>query len=841
MNFSGKEKMRGITLVALIVTIIVMLILAGISINAIVGDNGIVTKSMEASFKNEMSQYLEETETYVLTKQMETGDYDSVYYAGDTNLNTIYRTIFEDLYVLSGSTLSSADITEVTSIDTDEYKTHLGVEANHLTWYTDDGEANEVEWCLDLGIQVYVDGYGYMGSDGEYIIYSDGDYAKHGDTWLCEPDLSGFSTGNTYYVIYDSDNQTMSSTTADYKIYNEVPDGWYDYNTNTGTSKWANIVTIANQHIAYWVWVPRYVYKITNTSNISTEAVDIRFVNTQNQWTDSNGNTYEYAQLQAEGYMLADSFTYGESDLAGIWVAKYEISDPKEPIGFSVQANENSITIYSITWDGESNVTDDALASQVERAEVEISYSGGGQSGTIKSTLPYTIEGLGSGVSYNIQVTTPTYGIDPLTLSKTVSTLEGTVEDLTSPDMRGFNEANTYYADFSSGTEAKIGEAVQVSTEEDKWRKMTAANAPDGWYDYNSQKWANVLTINHETGDAAYWVWIPRYEYYVDTEMNICDIIFISPDKTEADEGYSIPTAFTTKDSNGNTHELSGIWVMKYEIQDIMVPTGFYSSITSNSIEITNLSYSDGNGFSSSNARMPNTANVSITPTSGGQSGSINGTLSGGRYVIGSGSSNTVKITGLTPGATYNVTLVVPLSYTDESNGTVYTKTITQSITLPQSDRTASAPDVSGFLSSNDTYAYYIYYPTNSTQDSNAIIGERITSGSSPSRTWYDYNNKMWANILVTDTDLASQGLTLGSSTVGQISENINVNIFVWIPRYEYKYDSESRTTTLLMLNSGSQADSGYIVPDAFTFGGKDLSGFWAAKYEIYDPEKAEN
>ena len=838
MKFRGKEKTGGITLIALIITIIVMLILAGISINAIIGDNGIVTRSVEASFKNAMSQYLEETETYVLTKQMETGDYDSVYYAGDTDLNTIYRSIFEDLYVLSGSTLSNADITEVTSIESEEYKSRLGVEANHLTWYTDDGEANEVQWCLDLGIQVYVDGYGYMGSDGEYIIYSDGEYVRHGDVWLNEPDLSGFSTGNTYYVVYGSDNQTVSAQTADYKIYNEVPDGWYDY--STGSKKWANVVTIANQHIAYWVWIPRYVYKVTNQSNPDLEAVDIRFVNTSNQWTDSNGNTYEYSQLQAEGYMLPDAFTYGEEALAGIWVAKYEISDPKEPIGFSVQANEDSITVYSITWDGESNVEDDTLAEQVERAEVEITYSGGGQSGTITSTLPYTITGLGSGVTYDITVTTPTYGIDPLTLSKRVSTLEGTVEDLTAPDMRGFNSENTYYADFTSSTEADIGDAVQVSTTEDDWGKLTATNAPDNWYNYNSQQWANIMTIDHETGDAAYWVWIPRYEYYVDTEMSICDIIFISPEKTEADEGYSIPDAFTTTDGDGNTIELSGIWVMKYEIQDIMVPTGFYSSINSNTIEITNISYSDGVGYSSSSAKMPNLATVSISSTTGGSTGTINGTLNEGRYVIGSGSSNTVRITGLTPGATYTVTLVAPLSYTDESNGTVYTRTLTQTITLPTSDRTAAEPDVSGFLSSNDTYAYYVYYPSTSTDVTNAIIGERITSTSSPSQTWYDYNNKMWANILVTDTNLETQGITLGSSTVGQISDSINVNMFVWIPKYEYKYDSETRTTTILMLNADDSADSGYNIPDAFTFGDENLTGFWCAKYEIYDPEIAE-
>ena len=36
---------KGITLISLVITIVVLLILAGISINAVVGDNGIIKKA----------------------------------------------------------------------------------------------------------------------------------------------------------------------------------------------------------------------------------------------------------------------------------------------------------------------------------------------------------------------------------------------------------------------------------------------------------------------------------------------------------------------------------------------------------------------------------------------------------------------------------------------------------------------------------------------------------------------------------------------------------------------------------------------------------------------------
>lgn len=54
---------KGITLVALVVTIIVLLILASVSISLVLGDNGIITRAREASTKtteaqaNENAQY----------------------------------------------------------------------------------------------------------------------------------------------------------------------------------------------------------------------------------------------------------------------------------------------------------------------------------------------------------------------------------------------------------------------------------------------------------------------------------------------------------------------------------------------------------------------------------------------------------------------------------------------------------------------------------------------------------------------------------------------------------------------------------------------------------------
>ena len=51
MKTVKKERNKGITLIALIITVIVLLILAGVSISVVVGDNGVLTQSQQASTK----------------------------------------------------------------------------------------------------------------------------------------------------------------------------------------------------------------------------------------------------------------------------------------------------------------------------------------------------------------------------------------------------------------------------------------------------------------------------------------------------------------------------------------------------------------------------------------------------------------------------------------------------------------------------------------------------------------------------------------------------------------------------------------------------------------------
>ena len=65
------KEMKGITLVALVVTIVVLLILAGVSINSVLGENGIIIKAKEAAEKTVAAQEREMIERNLLEQELE--------------------------------------------------------------------------------------------------------------------------------------------------------------------------------------------------------------------------------------------------------------------------------------------------------------------------------------------------------------------------------------------------------------------------------------------------------------------------------------------------------------------------------------------------------------------------------------------------------------------------------------------------------------------------------------------------------------------------------------------------------------------------------------------------
>ena len=70
------KRNKGITLIALAITIIVMLILAGVTIATLTGENGIITQAKQATITKELSEYKEQIELFTANLRMENSEFD---------------------------------------------------------------------------------------------------------------------------------------------------------------------------------------------------------------------------------------------------------------------------------------------------------------------------------------------------------------------------------------------------------------------------------------------------------------------------------------------------------------------------------------------------------------------------------------------------------------------------------------------------------------------------------------------------------------------------------------------------------------------------------------------
>ena len=71
-----KSRKQGITLIALIITIIVLLILAGVTMSFVVGDNGVLTQAQKAKIRTDKESAEEEVKLEVVGSYDDNGNLD---------------------------------------------------------------------------------------------------------------------------------------------------------------------------------------------------------------------------------------------------------------------------------------------------------------------------------------------------------------------------------------------------------------------------------------------------------------------------------------------------------------------------------------------------------------------------------------------------------------------------------------------------------------------------------------------------------------------------------------------------------------------------------------------
>ena len=249
---------KGITLVALVVTIVILLILAGVSIVALSGQNGILSKAKEAVDKTKEAQANEQAILGSLSGEI------------DESLNS-------------------------------QYNSSKGINAPKLS-----------EGMIPVKYK-----------DGGWVICSQDD--------------------NEWYSYEDKNWANIM-----------LSDGTYNTITAVGT-------TVADSDLgSMFVWIPRYAYSInkyktvvSGTEGTAQNITDVTFlVGATNR--DKDGNQYgidyntDSAKVgEATPKIVNPAFTFGGTNLTGIWSAKFEAS-MKETNNNLATATENNSTTKTV-------------------------------------------------------------------------------------------------------------------------------------------------------------------------------------------------------------------------------------------------------------------------------------------------------------------------------------------------------------------------------------------------------------------------------------------------------------------------------------------------------------
>lgn len=337
MNKKVKRKVSSnsaITLIALIITIIVLLILAGVTIHMVVGDSGLFGKANEAKFKTMMSSYREEVNLYTSWKVTETMNTDtSGINSGDPLKSAIEQSIVEDI---KAEDVNIA-ITDIIKDIKDEAKDYVVVYKGEIYYVSSKEVKNnekQIKWCNDIGIKVLEI------KKEEGIVVRNGNYELIDGIYVCTPKLNeGFVAEKTRYLeVNDAGNLTPGNW-----IDQKPTTNWYSYRQ----SKWANIIVENNGTEIYYTWIPRYCFKLDQEK----ERSDVKFIDCDNNYKDENGNVTNWETLEAEGYQIPEAFTFDKTNLAGYWAMKYTAGDVSTPstLNYEMSVSNGKITVKNIT------------------------------------------------------------------------------------------------------------------------------------------------------------------------------------------------------------------------------------------------------------------------------------------------------------------------------------------------------------------------------------------------------------------------------------------------------------------------------------------------------------
>ena len=549
-----KYDKKGITLIALVVTIVVLLILAGITISLVFGSNGVIQKAQDSKEQTEIGEMREKLE---MAKVPVYADGNGLYKVQD------YWDRIESEGLIADKTVDIIDngdgTYEVTT--TPGYVFEITVEPNkEIAENIIIGECIGKGENLSIGIRVVKKTTNSIeievvraekASNFKYSIKKQGEeYGAAEEKSETRHVFSGLTQGGIYTIkveaTKDGEQQIVEKTLQ----VGEIP-----------------------------------------------LAIDGDVI-----WT-GNGQASVRIYTEEEGYQLE----WQKNEIVeGSWTR--ETSGVKEK---TITGLVNGDIIYARLYDGTSSgkyanieVRDDIVPT----ATIKLSGTAVEIGKPLTAEVVQTDNESGININQTKWVLNTEAGNIGIEASKyTGGTFTKTSETITIPTTTG----GTYYlhvltVDNAGNKKEIISEKIEITSVPNYWKKTTSTD-PE-WYNYGTEvnapklgtgmtpivyegankptekKWANAITE-----DGSMWVWIPRYAYsitsgYHSSSTGTIEIKFLKESSNVAYDGTSTWDNVSGQ-GKWNIHpafnygqEVSGIWVAKFEAS----PEGATTS-TSNS------------------------------------------------------------------------------------------------------------------------------------------------------------------------------------------------------------------------------------------------------------------
>ncbi|MEI3390627.1 MAG: hypothetical protein V8R30_03165 [Clostridia bacterium] len=598
---------KGVTLISLVVTIIVLLILAGITIGTIFNDNGIIKKAQEAANATEEAAKNDQAAINGLLNEMDSiinGIGGNIPVIGSINGKITWST-------------GSATLTLTTDVEGVTIQYRKNSESN-WTNYT-----SAVPSLLH-GDKVYARGI----KDGEMVI-NEKEFKIQDTIAPTVTIANASSTTNSISVTATAtDNEAGMGSSPQYTFYIKKTTETDSTYTQIGSSTSTSITKgELEQNTSYTIKVE--VADVAGNKGQATKEITTgkiadagegltngAIIASSPVWSNgtasitlstSSGLTIQYQKGGISGSWttgtnvtglhhrdtvfarLTDGKNYGGEasitilDTVAPQASTINLSATSTTTAGSVTAtvtlkdNESGVNTTASKWVYNTNSGNIGI----NESSYNNTFSSNGQTIQLKSTT--------AGTYYLHVLTVDNAGNKKETISSAVTVEEALVADGNYNASKGVNTP-------------KLGSGMTpIKWNGSSWVNTTGSDKD--WYDYTGKKWANA-----KTSDGSMWVWIPRYAYsitsgYHSSSAGNIDVEFMKGLTNETSTGR---TSFNNASGQGkwNIHPafnygstVSGIWVAKFEASNsggkIKVEPGVQSwrSITVNDIYTNCLNY----------------------------------------------------------------------------------------------------------------------------------------------------------------------------------------------------------------------------------------------------------